>query len=35
MANPVEEAVIRKEVRVNVPIKRAFSVFVEQMETLS
>jgi uncharacterized protein YndB with AHSA1/START domain len=33
MANPVEEAVVRKEVRVSVPIQRAFSVFVEQMET--
>jgi uncharacterized protein YndB with AHSA1/START domain len=33
MPNPVEEAVVRKEVRVNVPIHRAFSVFVEQMET--
>ena len=33
MPSPVEEAVVRKEVRVNVPIHRAFSVFVEQMET--
>ncbi len=32
MANLVEEAVVRKEVRVRVPIERAFSVFVEQME---
>jgi uncharacterized protein YndB with AHSA1/START domain len=33
MANTVEEAVVRKSVRVQVPIERAFSVFVEQMET--
>ena len=33
MANTVEEAVVRKAVRVQVPIERAFSVFVEQMET--
>ena len=33
MANPVEEAVVRKSVRVKAPIERAFSVFVEQMET--
>jgi uncharacterized protein YndB with AHSA1/START domain len=33
MANPVEEAVVRKSVRVEAPIERAFSVFVEQMET--
>jgi uncharacterized protein YndB with AHSA1/START domain len=33
MANPVEEAVVRKQVRVKVPIERAFRVFVEQMET--
>jgi uncharacterized protein YndB with AHSA1/START domain len=33
MANPVEEAVVRKSVRVQAPIERAFSVFVEQMET--
>ena len=33
MANTMEEAVVRKSVRVNVPIERAFSVFVEQMET--
>ena len=33
MTNPVEEAVVRKALRVNVPIQRAFSVFVEQMET--
>ena len=29
-----EEAVVRKSVRVEVPIERAFSVFVEQMESL-
>src|SRR5271170_5151359 len=33
MANTVEEAVVRKTVRVQAPIERAFSVFVEQMET--
>jgi len=33
MANPVEEAVVRKSVRVHAGIERAFSVFVEQMET--
>ena len=33
MANTMEETVVRKSVRVNVPIERAFSVFVEQMET--
>ena len=33
MSNTVEEAVVRKSVRVQVPIERAFSVFVEQMET--
>jgi uncharacterized protein YndB with AHSA1/START domain len=33
MANPVEEAVVRKSVRVQAPVERAFSVFVEQMET--
>jgi uncharacterized protein YndB with AHSA1/START domain len=33
MANIVEEAVVRKSVRVRAPIARAFSVFVEQMET--
>ena len=33
MPNLAEPAVVRKEVRVNVPIERAFSVFVEQMET--
>ena len=33
MANPVEEAAVRKSVRVKAPIERAFSVFVEQMET--
>ena len=32
MANTVEEAVVRKSIRVHVPIERAFSVFVEQME---
>jgi uncharacterized protein YndB with AHSA1/START domain len=32
MANTVEEAVVRKSVRVQVPIERAFSVIVEQME---
>jgi uncharacterized protein YndB with AHSA1/START domain len=33
MANIVEGAVVRKAVRVQAPIERAFSVFVEQMET--
>jgi len=33
MQNTIEEAVVRKSVRVAVPIDRAFSVFVEQMET--
>jgi uncharacterized protein YndB with AHSA1/START domain len=33
MANTVEEAVVHKSVRVQAPIDRAFSVFVEQMET--
>jgi uncharacterized protein YndB with AHSA1/START domain len=33
MSNTVEETVVRKSVRVQVPIERAFSVFVEQMET--
>ena len=33
MANQVAEAVVRKSVRVNATIERAFSVFVEQMET--
>jgi uncharacterized protein YndB with AHSA1/START domain len=33
MANTVEEAVVRKSVRVAAPVERAFSVFVEQMET--
>jgi uncharacterized protein YndB with AHSA1/START domain len=33
MANPVEESVVRKSVRVQAPVERAFSVFVEQMET--
>ena len=32
MGNTVEEAVVRKSIRVHVPIERAFSVFVEQME---
>src|ERR1700689_610036 len=33
MANTVEGAVVRKTGRVQAPIERAFSVFVEQMET--
>jgi len=33
MAQIAEEAVVRKSVRVQVPVERAFSVFVEQMET--
>jgi len=33
MPKTAEEAVVRKSVRVGVPIQRAFSVFVEQMET--
>jgi len=33
MANNVAEAVVRKHARVKAPIDRAFSVFVEQMET--
>jgi len=33
MTNTVEEAIVRKSVRVEAPIERAFSVFVEQMET--
>jgi uncharacterized protein YndB with AHSA1/START domain len=33
MANNVAEAVVNKSVRVNASIERAFSVFVEQMET--
>lgn len=33
MAKAIEEAVVRKSVRVEAPIERAFSVFVEQMET--
>ena len=33
MADVVEEATVRKSVRVPVPIERAFSVFVERMET--
>ena len=32
MAKTVEETVVRKSIRVQVPIERAFSVFVEQME---
>ncbi len=32
MTKTVEEAVVRKSIRVQVPIERAFSVFVEQME---
>ena len=33
MASSVEEAVVRKSVRVRASVERAFSVFVEQMET--
>jgi uncharacterized protein YndB with AHSA1/START domain len=33
MEKAVEEAVVRKSVRVKVPVERAFKVFVEQMET--
>ncbi len=33
MANTVAEAVVHKSVHVQAPIERAFSVFVEQMET--
>ena len=33
MSPAAEEAVVRKNVRVSVPIERAFSAFVEQMET--
>ncbi len=33
MANSLEEAVVRKSIRVKAPVERAFSVFVEQMET--
>ena len=33
MPNTIEEAVVRKSIRVEAPIDRAFSVFVEQMET--
>ena len=33
MANTIAEAVVRKSVRVQAPLERAFSVFVEQMET--
>jgi len=32
MAKTAEAAVVRKSIRVRVPIERAFSVFVEQME---
>ena len=33
MANTAEETAVRKSVRVQAPVERAFSVFVEQMET--
>lgn len=33
MSNTIEEAIVRKSIRVEAPIERAFSVFVEQMET--
>jgi uncharacterized protein YndB with AHSA1/START domain len=33
MANTVQEAVVRKSIRVQADIERAFAVFVEQMET--
>jgi uncharacterized protein YndB with AHSA1/START domain len=33
MGSSVDEAVVRKSVRVKAPIERAFQVFVEQMET--
>lgn len=33
MTNPVEEAVVRKSVRVQASAERAFRVFVEQMES--
>ena len=33
MANTVQEAAVRKSVRVKAPVERAFSVFVEQMES--
>ncbi len=33
MSSPVEEAAVRKSVRVNAPIERTFKVFVEEMET--
>jgi uncharacterized protein YndB with AHSA1/START domain len=33
MESGVKEAIVRKTVRVNAPIERAFRVFVEQMET--
>lgn len=33
MENTIQEAVVRKSVRVQAPVERAFKVFVEQMET--
>ncbi len=33
MENVAEEAVVRKSARIRVPVERAFSVFVEQMES--
>ena len=33
MANTIAEAVVRKSVRVQAPVERAFTVFVEQMES--
>ena len=33
MIKTVDEAVVHKSVRVQVPVERAFSIFVEQMET--
>lgn len=33
MPNTIAEAVVRKSIRVEAPIERTFSVFVEQMET--
>ena len=33
MANTIAEAAVRKSVRVQAPVERAFRVFVEQMET--
>ncbi len=33
MPNSVEAVVVRKAVRVNLPVHQAFSIFVEQMET--